>query len=90
MVSVRKGYSGINISDYPDTLGIYGISGRGQVPVKFNGGLFTQQLLLSFNDKTKRSGNKDTLSYGLLSHPDDRLWGRRFTFQNQRHLYWHY
>lgn len=62
--------------------------GRGQVPVKFNGGLFTQQLLLSFNDKTKRSGNKDTLSYGLLSHPDDRLWGRRFTFQNQRHLYW--
>mgnify|MGYP000205260171 FL=1 len=51
--------------------------GRGQVPVKFNGGLFTQQLLLSFNDKTKRSGNKDTLSYGLLSHPDDRLWGSK-------------
>lgn len=62
--------------------------GRGAVPVKFNGGLFTQQLLLSFEDKTKRSGDKDTLRYGLLSHPDDRLWGRRFTFQNQRHLYW--
>ncbi len=62
--------------------------GRGPVPVKFNGGLFTQQLLLSYYDQTKRSGNKDTLTYGLLSHPDDRLWGRRFTFQNQRHLYW--
>lgn len=62
--------------------------GRGPVPVKFNGGLFTQQLLLSFDDRMKRSGSKDTLSYGLLSHPDDRLWGRRFTFQNQRHLYW--
>ena len=23
-----------------------------------------------------------------LSHPDDRLWGRRYTFQNQRLLYW--
>lgn len=62
--------------------------GRGTVPVKFNGGLFTQQLLLSFNDNMKRSGNKDSLSYGMLSHPDDRLWGRRFTFQNQRLLYW--
>ncbi len=23
-----------------------------------------------------------------LTHEDDRLWGRRFTFQNQRLLYW--
>lgn len=62
--------------------------GRGSVPVKFNGGLFTQQLLVPFSDNMKRSGEKDTLSYGMLTHPDDRLWGRRFTFQNQRLLYW--
>lgn len=62
--------------------------GRGPVPVKFNGGLFTQQLLVDKKDVMKRSGKKDTLSYGLLTHPDDRLWGRRFTFQNQRLLYW--
>lgn len=24
----------------------------------------------------------------VCSHIDDRLWGRRFTFQNQRLLYW--
>ena len=24
----------------------------------------------------------------LLTHEDDRLWGRRFTYQNQRLLYW--
>jgi hypothetical protein len=23
-----------------------------------------------------------------MTHEDDRLWGRRFTFQNQRLLYW--
>lgn len=62
--------------------------GRGSVPVKFNGGLFTQQLLVDKDDAVKRTGKKDTLSYGLLTHPDDRLWGRRFTFQNQRLLYW--
>lgn len=62
--------------------------GRGPVPVKFNGGLFTQQLLIPLSDNMKRSGEKDTLSYGMLTHPDDRLWGRRFTFQNQRLLYW--
>ena len=46
---------------------------RGTVQAKFNGGLFTQQL---------KDGN------GRLTHEDARLWGRRFTFQNQRLLYW--
>ena len=58
---------------------------RGRVQVKFNGGILTQPLRYSkqpyivaaqVNDKT------------WISHEDDRLWGRRFTFQNQRLLYW--
>lgn len=58
---------------------------RGRIQTKFNGGLFTQPL---------RYANKPRLSAIQLadgrwiSHEDDRLWGRRFTFQNQRLLYW--
>ena len=62
--------------------------GRGPVPVKFNGGIFTQQLVLAKNDNVKRSGKPDIIDGVVLSHPDDRMWGRRFTFQNQRLLYW--
>jgi len=59
---------------------------RGKVQTKFNGGMFTQQLLVSSPQNrvmpTKISEDK------WLTHEDDRLWGRRFTYQNQRLLYW--
>ena len=61
---------------------------RGRVQAKFNGGLFTQQLLVPAADKRNRSGERPQADGGLLLHEDDRLWGRRFTFQNQRLLYW--
>jgi hypothetical protein len=66
--------------------------GRGRVQVKFNGGLFTQQLKLKDveNDRFKglRSGGLMQKDDIFLTHEDDRLWGRRFTYQNQRLLYW--
>lgn len=61
---------------------------RGKVQAKFNGGLFTQQLLLKPGDKSNRSGEFTELNGAFLTHEDDRLWGRRFTYQNQRLLYW--
>jgi len=45
---------------------------RGRIQTKFNGGLFTQPLRHK----------------GKLTHEDSRAWGRRFTYQNQRLLYW--
>jgi len=61
---------------------------RGRVPVKFNGGLFTQPLRVKQDASRNRPGAV-ALSDGLwLTHEDDRLWGRRFTYQNQRLLYW--
>ncbi len=60
---------------------------RGTVQVKFNGGLFTQQLKLKGNDKRNRSGNLQPVNDYWITSEDDRLWGRRFTFQNQRLLY---
>lgn len=59
---------------------------RGRVQAKFNGGLFTQQLRVGSNQ-----GRAGAVKQGdglWLTHEDDRLWGRRFTFQNQRLLYW--
>ncbi|MEI6138872.1 MAG: DUF5703 domain-containing protein [Mariniphaga sp.] len=61
---------------------------RGTVQAKFNGGLFTQQLKLKANDKRNRSGNLQPVNDYWITSEDDRLWGRRFTFQNQRLLYW--
>jgi alpha-L-fucosidase 2 len=61
---------------------------RGRVQAKFNGGLFTQQLRLRENNKTMRSGAVQQADGLWLTNEDDRLWGRRFTFQNQRLLYW--
>ena len=59
---------------------------RGRVQTKFNGGLFTQQLHLKGE---KGRDHASRLSDGSwLTHEDDRMWGRRFTFQNQRLLYW--
>jgi alpha-L-fucosidase 2 len=60
---------------------------RGRVQTKFNGGLFTQQLRKS--NPSPPGPNAKEPPVGLwLTHEDDRLWGRRFTFQNQRLLYW--
>jgi len=61
---------------------------RGRVQAKFNGGLFTQQLLIKANPKRKRPHAVEQPGGMLLTHEDDRLWGRRFTYQNQRLLYW--
>ncbi|MBL7188707.1 MAG: hypothetical protein ISS70_20470 [Phycisphaerae bacterium] len=57
---------------------------RGRIQTKFNGGLFTLPLRC---DKQRKDAvqQKDG---SWLSHEDDRDWGRRFTFQNQRLLYW--
>jgi alpha-L-fucosidase 2 len=51
---------------------------RGGCQVEFNGGLFTTPMHL-----TNPSWNLNQ-DFG----PDERLWGNRFTFQNQRLLYW--
>lgn len=58
---------------------------RGRVQTKFNGGLFTQPL--RYTEKPRLVATKvDDQTW--ISHEDDRLWGRRFTYQNQRLLYW--
>ncbi len=48
---------------------------RGRIQTKFNGGLFTQPL-------------RGKPGVPLQLREDGRLWGRRFTYQNQRLLYW--
>ena len=58
---------------------------RGRIQTKFNGGLFTQPL----HSSRKPRHHAVPLENGLwLGHEDERDWGRRFTFQNQRLLYW--
>ncbi|MCX7047479.1 MAG: DUF5703 domain-containing protein, partial [Candidatus Sumerlaeota bacterium] len=61
---------------------------RGRIQTKFNGGLFTQQLRLKEQGKKSRPGATQQADGAWLTHEDDRLWGRRFTYQNQRLLYW--
>jgi hypothetical protein len=61
---------------------------RGRIQAKFNGGLFTQQLRVKSPGKRPRSGAVEQADGEWLTHEDDRLWGRRFTYQNQRLLYW--
>jgi len=59
---------------------------RGRVQAKFNGGLFTQQMrVINANGRLGAAQQPDG---SWLTHEDDRLWGRRFTYQNQRLLYW--
>jgi len=58
---------------------------RGRVQTKFNGGLFTQPLRYQNTPRLEAVQREDGI---WISHEDDRLWGRRFTFQNQRLLYW--
>ncbi len=60
---------------------------RGKIQAKFNGGLFTQQLRCTEENKWKKVVSEQP-DGTLLSHEDDRDWGRRFTYQNQRLLYW--
>ncbi len=59
---------------------------RGRIQTKFNGGIFTQPL--RYSKKPRRLRVKQVSDSLYFSHVDDRLWGRRFTFQNQRLLYW--
>ncbi|MHC4728375.1 MAG: DUF5703 domain-containing protein, partial [Planctomycetota bacterium] len=58
---------------------------RGRIQTKFNGGLFTQPLYSTKKPRHHAVQQEDGL---WLGHEDDRDWGRRFTFQNQRLLYW--
>jgi hypothetical protein len=58
---------------------------RGRIQTKFNGGLFTQPLRYDQKPRLVASQREDGK---WISHEDDRLWGRRFTYQNQRLLYW--
>ena len=60
---------------------------RGENQAKFNGGLFTQPLRCSTEDIWRKVVSKESDGF-LISHEDDRDWGRRYTFQNQRLLYW--
>ena len=57
---------------------------RGRVQVKFNGGIFTQQLKVG-RERSFAVLQPDGM---WLTNEDDRMWGRRFTFQNQRLIYW--
>jgi len=58
---------------------------RGRIQTKFNGGLFTQPLRYARTPRLEAIQREDGV---WISHEDDRLWGRRFTYQNQRLLYW--
>ena len=58
---------------------------RGRIQAKFNGGLFTQPLRYGGKPRMVATHVDDKT---WISHEDDRLWGRRFTYQNQRLLYW--
>jgi alpha-L-fucosidase 2 len=58
---------------------------RGRVQSKFNGGLFTQPLRYTSEPRIHSVQQEDGSWH---SHEDARDWGRRFTYQNQRLLYW--
>ena len=66
---------------------LMGCQSRGKVMTKFNGGLFTQQMFFS-KQVDKRYAPLEPVNEGFLTHPDDRRWGRRFTYQNERLMYW--
>ena len=70
---------------------------RGRIQTKFNGGLFSQPERFEIEEQEKNKRIKLRMpSKGewiindklFISHEDFRAWGRRFTFQNQRLLYW--
>ena len=60
---------------------------RGNNQTKFNGGLFTQPLKCTKDNIWRKNVGWEEDGF-LFSHEDDRDWGRRYTFQNQRLLYW--
>ena len=51
---------------------------RGRIQAKFNGGLFTQQLHLGQARAGRAPARQKDGTW--LTHEDDRLWGRRFTY----------
>jgi alpha-L-fucosidase 2 len=53
--------------------------GRGALPMKYNGSIFTVGQEPPPGTDTSAKGQRD---------PDYRSWGGNFWFQNQRHLYW--
>lgn len=59
---------------------------RGRIQAKFNGGLFTQPM--RYTGPPGLNGTVQRADGLWISHEDSRLWGRRFTYQNQRLLYW--
>ncbi|MGA2617096.1 MAG: DUF5703 domain-containing protein [Thermoguttaceae bacterium] len=61
---------------------------RGRIQTKFNGGIFTQQLRVKAKDDKPGSAAVPQPHGTRLTGEDDRPWGRRFTYQNQRLLYW--
>jgi len=67
---------------------------RGRFQAKFNGGLFTQpqriepEKLQGRKVRIPEQGDWVVPKKLFLTHEDYRAWGRRFTFQNQRMLYW--
>ncbi len=60
---------------------------RGRIQAKFNGGIFTQQIRTTKAPQYP-AGEVLQADGSWITSPDDRAWGRRFTFQNQRLLYW--
>jgi len=60
---------------------------RGKNQMKFNGGLFTQQFYTT-QKRDRRVCPKELSGRRMLLHEDDRLWGGRYTFQNQRLMFW--
>jgi len=58
---------------------------RGRIQVKFNGGILTQPLRCQ---KQPRHHARRVDDGTWMGHEDARDWGRRFTYQNQRLLYW--
>jgi len=60
---------------------------RGRIQAKFNGGLFTQPLRCNERNKGRKVATQQE-DGSWLTHEDERDWGRRFTYQNQRLLYW--
>ena len=65
---------------------------RGRFQVAFNGGLFTQQYRTLNRDpqyfKKYRPGFVELPDHLWLTDEDYRPWGCRYTYQNQRLLYW--
>jgi hypothetical protein len=85
-------------SIYPDDLKAYLVehmASRFADPFRFNTfGNLLECPSLTLQDGALRGRGTSfdlrihALAMSLLTHEDDRLWGRRFTFQNQRLLYW--